>query len=291
VSVTDGSVKIHEAVSAEGAENTRRRFELSQADLTPIFIGIEQNQNFALPELLKSLLPAAEKILRFEEQGLSSHTLWRLSSGFEQIQAQFSARELFLLDGHHRFRGAQENFARGLGDGRLLACVTTISPEEVLILAIHRAIICEPWLLPESAVVSIEALGCRIVERVRWSRERLEDIVHDTDWTKGDFYLLPTQSAELFLMKLPEQKKPALVVDRIENEILSKIREANSLPANDLLFLVDQLASGQAQAAILLPPLTGADVLSAARANSVLPRKSTQFYPKPALGLICRPWD
>ena len=128
------------------------------------------------------------------------------------------------------------------------------------------------------------------MERVRWSRERLNDLVFETDWSKGDFYLLPTQSAELFLMRLPTKSEPALVVERVEKEVLAKIRDANALPANDLLFLVDQLASGQAQAAILLPPLSDEDVLRAARANSILPRKSTQFYPKPALGLICRPW-
>ena len=293
LSAVDGNVHVHEDVSLEGAENTRHRFELSRADLTPIFAGIEESHHERLRTLLAGLTEGRVPLVLYQENKNAFHVLWKIESAAERdkVSRFFDDKKFYLLDGHHRFRGAQDNFKRGLGDGRLLSCVTTMASEDLLILAIHRAVIHEQWLLPELALEDLKRLGCETVRRVRWTQETFADAVFSTNWKEGDFYFLPVQSAELFLMKLPPaQGANSLVVERVEREIFAKIPGASLLPVNDLPFLADQLASGQAQAAIILPPVPAQAVRRVADAGKVMPRKSTQFYPKPALGLICRPW-
>lgn len=291
LSAVDGSVRVHEAVSPEGAENIKNRFRLGQADLTPIFVGIEEEYQKSLHERLQALVAGENPLLVYQESRTAYHVLWRVEDHAQRARIAdfFTDKKFYLLDGHHRFRGAQDNFRQGHGDGRLMACVTTMAAEDLVILPIHRAAICEPWLLPELALKRLEGMGCEVVRRVRWSQETLLDTVFTTDWSEGDFYFLPTQSAELSLLKLPPAS--GLVVERVERDLFAKIPEASLLPVNDLQFLVDQLASGQAQAAVILPPIAASAVRTTADAGKVLPRKSTQFWPKPALGLVCRPWD
>lgn len=291
LSVDERFLKLHEGVSLDGVENTRERFAQSAADLTPIFVGTPESDYAELRAVLEPLVRGKKEKLIYEENPETIHRLWRISDseGCAAIEKFFRGRELYLLDGHHRVHGARENQKRGLGDGRLLACVCSMAPEDLLILPIHRAVLFEEWLSPGRALSQLEQSGCELVSRQRWSKEGLAQQILDPPLEKNEFYLIPAQSAEIYRLRVPAMKTK-LVVEHIEQEIFSAIPGANLLPVNDVQFLVEQLARGQAQAGILLPSVEPAIVRFYADANLVMPRKSTQFFPKPAIGLVCRPW-
>jgi uncharacterized protein (DUF1015 family) len=72
--------------------------------------------------------------------------------------------------------------------------------------------------------------------------------------------------------------------------VLSQYSEAACLPVARVEPVLEQLAVDQAQAAFFLPPVRPSEVRAIALSQLRMPRKSTRFVPKPALGLICRPW-
>ncbi|HYM49987.1 MAG TPA: DUF1015 domain-containing protein [Candidatus Limnocylindrales bacterium] len=59
----------------------------------------------------------------------------------------------------------------------------------------------------------------------------------------------------------------------------------------DPLLALDEVEGGRAQAAFLLRAPEVADVLAVARAGSMMPQKSTYFYPKPLSGIVFNPLD
>ena len=61
--------------------------------------------------------------------------------------------------------------------------------------------------------------------------------------------------------------------------------------SRDAGFVLDEVDGGRAQAAFLLRPPGVADTLAVARAGSVMPQKSTYFYPKPLSGIVFNPLD
>ena len=69
------------------------------------------------------------------------------------------------------------------------------------------------------------------------------------------------------------------------------------LPDHELTFAhswqeaVDVVASEQAQAAVLLPPVSVPQIDAWARARRRMPPKSTYFHPKPRTGMVFRALD
>lgn len=291
VPVNDSCLKLHEDVFPDGVENTRDRFSRSAADLTPIFVGVEEGAVDDLRHLLQPLVQGKAAKLVYEENAVTKHSLWRVAdaSALNSIASFFAERNLYLLDGHHRVHGARENFRRGIGDGRLLACICSMASADLQILPIHRAVLCDEWLMPDKALAKLEAWNCDLVNRQRWTKESLPDFVHRESLASNEFWFVPAQSAEIFRYAVP-QMKTNLVVEHIEQNLFANFSAASLLPVNDVDFLVEQLARGQAQAGILLSGVAPSVVRNYADAGRLMPRKSTQFFPKPAIGLVCRPW-
>ena len=67
-----------------------------------------------------------------------------------------------------------------------------------------------------------------------------------------------------------------------------------SLPAHDVAFqhdadaVVDAVASGKADAGVLLRPVTVAEIEAVADARDRMPPKTTFFWPKPRTGIVFR---
>lgn len=287
-----GALKVHEAVSLDGAENIRERCEKSRADLTPVFVATEESAWPLLTQTLQDAVAGNKPELVYRESELESHKIWRIADAqnVAKISDFFSGHSLYLLDGHHRYQGAQNNQRLGHGDGRLLACICTLAPADVLIRPIHRTVVCEEWLLPQRSIAQLEELGCVFSAVPKWSKESLSAVVDSLVPGSREFLFLPVQSAELYRVRPPSESQYELLVEQLEREIFPKISGAALLPVNEVSFVVDQLALGQAQAAVFLPAVAAKNVREIADAGQLLPRKSTQFHPKPALGLVCRPW-
>lgn len=77
----------------------------------------------------------------------------------------------------------------------------------------------------------------------------------------------------------------------LDTGVLAEHPQATVMPVPSHELALQQLALDQAQAAFFLPASSPAQVRSVALSKLRMPRKSTRFVPKPALGLLCRPWS
>ena len=102
-------------------------------------------------------------------------------------------------------------------------------------------------------------------------------------------------SAGALALVLPEQAWLLRPRDTEDNERSDADRfEAASLPHHEVTYqhgadnVLAAVEKGEAQAGVLLRPVTVAQMEAAARAGRRLPEKTTFFYPKPATGLVFR---
>jgi hypothetical protein len=288
---------IHEDVLSEGVERARQATEACETDMAPIFVGCEESFSRDLRSMLEESVDGKVPLMTFEESAKSRHDVWPLPVGTttKAINAIFEGAPLFLLDGHHRLAAAKENHRLGMGDGKILACVCSMGPTDTLILPIHRAVHYERWMLAESLFADLVKAGCRVVElpdlKVAGISQYLESEQH-----AGPYCLvLHSHGNKIHLVHLPNQPKlPAqlsgLSVACLDYGVLGQHPQATSIPVASVEPILGQLAVDQAQAGFFLPASRPSEVRAIALSQLKMPRKSTRFVPKPALGLICRPW-
>ncbi len=290
--VEEGNFLTHEKIAQEGAENARERYATCSADLTPLFAGVAEICASKYRTLLEGAINDAKLLFECEEQPEAEHSLWKVTNDSikRNIFGFLNEEQLYLLDGHHRWQAALLNKVKGNGDGRILAYVTSLSPEDLLILPIHRAMVKDEWLLPQNSIRDLEKCGCSVIAKLKWKPGVVEEQILKLSASEEQFYFLPVQSAELYVFTLPERSSEGqLVVERLE-AVCKRIEGLHLVPVFGLPLLVEELASGQAQAAAFLPPMHPDQVRRVAESTGSLPRKSTRFFPKPALGIISRAW-
>lgn len=295
--INDPKLYIHEDVLPEGVERARQGMEACEADIAPIFVGCEESIGGELRELLRHSCIDREPLLRAQDTKYGSHAVWEVrEAGVEErIKMLFQGAPLFLLDGHHRLAAARENNRAGLGDGKILVCVCSMARTDTLILPIHRALHYERWMLPEVMMADLVRAGCRISEDESLKVNTIGNFLESYHSLEPYCVVLHSHQEKPRLVHLPRAQKEAnelrmLPVACLDFGVLAQHAQATAIPVSSASLLLDQLALDQAQVGFFLPAASPAQVRGIALARSRMPRKSTRFAPKPALGLICRPW-
>jgi uncharacterized protein (DUF1015 family) len=288
----------HEDVLAEGVERARQGLEACEADLAPIFVGCEESLGGELRELLRFACHKQKPIMTLDDSKYGLHSVWNITeAGIEErIKTFFESAPLFLLDGHHRLAAARENQRLGLGDGKILVCVCSMAQTDTLILPIHRAVSYERWMLPDVMEGDLVRAGCRISEVDELRVNTIGKFLETYHSLEPFCVLLHSHQERPRLVHLPRAQKETnelkmLPVACLDFAVLAQHAQATAIPVANLAQLLDQLALDQAQVGFFLPAASPAQVRAIALARSRMPRKSTRFAPKPALGLICRPWN
>lgn len=295
--VNEQTLFIHEDVLPEGVERARQGMEACESDMAPIFVGCEESTGTQLREVLSAYCRDRAPLLRSESIEKGAHSVWEVTDTTvtAQIQKQFQGNPLFLLDGHHRLAAARENYRLGMGDGRILACICSMARSDTLIMPIHRAVHYERWILPDALFADLTRAGCKVTElphlRVTEIADFLEShvsevpfcVVQHSHTTKPSLVEFPA------VAKLPPQLA-SLSVAALDSGIMAEHPQATVMPVPGIDLALQQLALDQSQVAFFLPASTPAQVRAVALSRLRMPRKSTRFTPKPALGLLCRPW-
>ncbi|RYZ98467.1 MAG: DUF1015 family protein, partial [Proteobacteria bacterium] len=164
--VNEPSLFIHEDVLPEGVERARQATEACESDMAPIFVGCEETLAKDLRKILKSAVKGVPALLEFKEAPGIRHRVWPVKGAqhADAIGKIFAGAPLFLLDGHHRLAAARENHRFGMGDGRLLSCITSMAESDTLILPLHRTVRYERWVLPDQLHADLVRAGCRLTE-------------------------------------------------------------------------------------------------------------------------------
>lgn len=297
VNVLGTDLLIHEDVFPDGVERARQSMEACEGDLAPIFVGCEEVTGKKLRTLLKETAAQSEQLLVYRESALSLHTLWicKDEARQKQLTALFHKQKLFLLDGHHRLAAARENYKQGLGDGHLMASICSMEAEDTLILPFHRSVFLERWMLPDRFLSDLSSAGCKWSEILDWTPESLPKILQELKPNAISCLALHAHTNCLLEISLPKTLPlPAplqgLSLAHLELILQKNVPKATIIPAPEEKIVLEQLALDQAQVGFFLPPLRPEQVQEVAAAGIKLPKKSTRFVPKPALGLVCRPW-
>ena len=225
------------------------------------------------------------------------HRLWQVRQPgvVQAISEAVSAAPVLIADGHHRFETSLayrderrevdgEYPEAGGGYDSTLAYVVELADEQLTVAPIHRLLAglpadldlptaLEPWFdVFEAGAGDDATLPARMVD--------------------AGALCLVTPSGRWLLRPRPEAMADARDLDSSRLDVALA-----GLPAHELTYqhgvghVVDAVASGRADAGVLLRPATVAQITAIAHGGERMPPKTTFFHPKPRTGMVFRSLD
>jgi uncharacterized protein (DUF1015 family) len=279
-----GQILPHEHTTPKAKSDRLDLLRSTRANLSAIW-------GLSLADGLTDLLPTdAEPDDEWTDPDGVTHTVW-ISRDAERnghIAARVLDEPIVIADGHHRYETSlQYRDERRLTDGPgtpadLTMClVVELVEDELTVQPIHRLITglpdgAAPHLLwsEHFDVEPADDFGPDAVERL--VEAGALGLVDDT----GSFLLRPKAGAF----------GADVVLDTVRLE-----QARHALPDHELTYqhgvsnVVEAVAEGRAQAAVLMRPATVAQIQDIAHGGERMPPKTTFFAPKPATGVVFRP--
>lgn len=222
-----------------------------------------------------------------DEHGVH-HRLWRLTAPavLDGIIEAVAANPVLVADGHHRYEIglAYQSETASPGSDRILALVVELAEEQLSVRAIHRVL----RGLPEGFDVVAALEPFFEVFETTGPDETILSRMDDA----GALGLV-TPDGSWLLRPLPST---AAFADHDLDSSRLDVALA-SLPEHDLKFqhgwdlAADFVATGDADAVVLLRPATVEQIAAISHGGERMPPKTTFFYPKPATGLVFRSLD
>ena len=249
------------------------------------------------------------------------HRLWRVSDPavIRMLVSTMADKKLIIADGHHRYETAlnyskehaaaaparSEHNANSLPqpqfpESAVMMTFVNMDAEGLVILPTHRVVHSLRGF--DAAAFAHQAEQFFTVERLPESSAadyidnlRRQSGVAFVAVTRGGVYLLRSKPgpAATALAALPENQRQldlshlhTLILDRLLGLDAEKVREQTNLRyLRDSAEAVDQVRRGEADVTFLTNPVTMEQLREVAFAGSVMPQKSTDFYPKLLSGL------
>jgi len=284
----------HERTMTTAKSDRLSLLRTTRTNLDPIWV-------LSLTEGLSArLVPHRVPLIAYcEDHDGVTHRLFPLTDArsIGEVTEAIASTPVVLADGHHRFETAcayrDERVAAGLVDpdaGRIMAFAAELADDELSVRPIHRLVHGLQGVEARSALNSaftVVDAGPNTPEGIVKLRARMRDegalgLVHRS----GLALLRPTLDVTDFDDVLRD-------VDSVRFDV--HVRAA--LPGATVTFRSDAAAvaalveKGAADAAVLLRPVTVAQIRAAAFAGVRMPEKTTYFSPKPRTGMVFRSLD
>ena len=248
------------------------------------------------------------------------HRLWRISdpAAIRLLTTSMADKKLIIADGHHRYETAL-SYAKehapaatprvehstsqlpqpAFPEAAAMMTFVNMDADGLVILPTHRVVHSLARFSPEvfrrdaEQFFAVDSLvegdaGCYL-EKLR----RQEGTAFVAVTSGGAWVLRAKPAASAALAGLPEHQRKldlsclhAIVLDKLLGLDAEKVREQTNIRyLRDAAEAVDQVRRGEADAAFLTNPVTMEQLREVAFAGSVMPQKSTDFYPKLLSGL------
>lgn len=225
------------------------------------------------------------------------HEAWPITDPkrIDAIRAAVGSGPLVLADGHHRFETACAYRTEHPDDpaaAAIMCFVVELSESELWVAPIHR-------LLPDA--VARDALGDAFT--ITDAGPNTPDGVHALEraMARSEAMGLVDGAGLALLVPRPEVVGPALEVEPpearhvdaavFEVAVVPRLGGATLEYRSGAATVADLVARGEAAAAILLRPVSVAQIRAASYAGVRMPQKTTFFAPKPRTGLVFRTLD
>lgn len=300
-----GGVLPHERTLSKHREDRFRLRQAAGADLEPIF-GM-----YPGTDVVEILADAADPAPEYSvsDAGGVMHRVWTITDreAIDHVAAELSQREVFIVDGHHRYITALEH-SRGAGFGEdhplasIMIFLCSMENPGLVILPTHRIVHSiaadrisdvierlDTWFLVE---------GCASREEAFEQLSRKSDGIWFALLSKGRNVLIQPRDevvAQVAGTYPPGSPVAGLDVtilhDFIFEDLLGISRSEQEQGTHIRYSRNDREAIAAAddrEVALVvgMRPPSISDVEAVARAGEVMPQKSTYFYPKLASGLL-----
>jgi uncharacterized protein (DUF1015 family) len=249
------------------------------------------------------------------------HRVWRVSDPavIRLLTSTMADKKLIIADGHHRYETAlnyskqhapaasarTEHSAKELPqpaypEAAVMMTFVNMDSDGLVILPTHRVVHSLPSFDPASFERAAEQFFS--IEKLpeAGATDYMETLRHQTGTafvavTRSGALLLRSkpQAAAAALAALPENQRQldlshlhTIILDKLLGLDAEKVREQTNIRyLRDAAEAVDQVQRGEANVSFLTNPVTMDQLREVAFAGSVMPQKSTDFYPKLLSGL------
>jgi len=294
----EGDVLPHERTLPKAKSDRLALLRATRVNLDPIW-GLTPGRGLA--EIADRALPLAKTV---DESGVT-HELGALTdpADLAAVGAVVAGGPVVLADGHHRFETAiayrDEQRAAGAatpGDDAVMCLMVELAEDELWVQPIHRVL----RDVPSATRLRLDlAARLQILDAAPNRPDTVAALVQAVRRDGG----VGLVDAEGVARLVADPDTLAAARTALE-PVLADVASAwfaevagDALDAYDVTYRHDaqaiaaMVASGDADAAILLPPVTVAQIRAAADGRVRMPQKTTFFAPKPRTGLVFRALD
>lgn len=267
------------------------------ANLSPIFI-IYQDPDGDIEQIMEQYTDGNPPEVDCKEVFGSTHQLWRIDKpeANRKIQNLFTTKQLLIADGHHRYETAltfrdemtnDQTEATLSGYGYMMMNLVRMESSGLAVLAIHRLL---SGLTSEQINQAIANLP-EMFEVLETTS--LTDLMSKLNTYKGVKPAVGMYTPDnKYRLLVPHSPVPGeLDVTLVQEKIINKMFKIKSL-ADHISYsaydsdAVEHVKNGGDRVALFMNPTPVEQVLNVALEGSVMPQKSTFFYPKMATGLV-----
>jgi len=272
----------HEHTTPKAHSDRLSLLRATHANLSPIW-GLSLT-----PGLTKLIeLDAAEPLGSWEDDDGVRHELWRLAETavVEAITRAVESAPVVIADGHHRLSTCQihaDSPDATAGAAATLCLMVELDHDQLTVQPIHRLLTGLPADFDLSAALAVD-----------FEVGELEPLPDPGVVSR----LVAAGAAALLTVEGMRLLRPRDLPAPGEVELLDSERIAaavDRLPGPELSYqhgvakVLAALASGRAQAGVLLRPVSVEQIRATAGARGLMPPKSTFFHPKPRTGTVFR---
>ncbi len=288
IGLEDYSAKIilpHEKTFSGPKADRYKLMESTQGNMEPVFLGYD-SPRFSGDEFEKIILSQKPTEKFIDDAGVS-HELWAITDEkvIAEVEKVLGPKKFYILDGHHRYETALKFYHdHQAKDARLdhryvLAAICSFRQPGTVILPTHRALKVGEV---DKAKKNLMGLGWE------WSevsdRKILEEKLMGSKVTC--FGLKIPRNEKYVFLKAPKDLEK-LDLDVLHDLVLPVFDKDPQLDyIKDLDELEAKVDQGIYQIGFLVRPSTVDEVMSVAEHGSVMPHKSTFFYPKIPSGFV-----
>jgi uncharacterized protein (DUF1015 family) len=269
-----GSIVPHERTAQGPVEDRLRLIREIRANLSCVH-AVFFEPSSALAALLKRARRTEPLAEAQDEEGVI-HRLW-MAEDQEGVEESLARQTLLIADGHHRYAMAlayRDEMRAAHGPG----------PWDKTMMLLMDAAAEDPPVLPYHRIVRAHAPpldGTRVRD--------LQEVLDEVDDEGLVFGAATMEDGELLHRVAHLEGEPPTV--SALHRVLLAGRDDDLAFTPDAVRAEDAVRSGQAEAALFLPPTTADRIRDVIARNEQLPQKSTFFWPKPRTGMVIRPLD